>query len=93
MSDQSQVTPERFTCPECQTGILRLEYITYLTWLADELITVPDFPAWVCDVCGRRDYDPQAISWLNVLLNARSSHPKRRKKRGHHPQNRPPAQP
>lgn len=55
-------------CPECQAGILRLEYLTYFTWLHDELITVTNFPARVCDVCGRREYDPRAIKWLNTLL-------------------------
>jgi YgiT-type zinc finger domain-containing protein len=59
------VTP----CPECQTGVLRLQYITYFTWLNEELITVPNFPAWICDLCGRREYDPRAITWLNTLLN------------------------
>lgn len=56
-------------CPECHSGLLRLRYITYFTWLHEELITVPNFPAWVCDVCGRREYDPRAVSWLNTLLN------------------------
>lgn len=56
-------------CPECQRGIVRLHYLTYFTWLNEELITVPNFPAWVCDMCGRRDYDPHAIKWLNTLLN------------------------
>src|SRR5690554_7630092 len=55
-------------CPECQTGALRLRRVTYFTWLNQELITVPDFPAWVCDVCGRREYDTRAITWLNTLL-------------------------
>lgn len=56
-------------CPECHTGVLRLEYLTYYTWLNDELITVPNFPSWVCDVCGKREYDNHAISWLNMLLS------------------------
>ncbi len=56
-------------CPECQTGVLRLRYLTYYTWLSDELITVPNFPSWVCDVCGKREYDARAIKWLNTLLN------------------------
>jgi YgiT-type zinc finger domain-containing protein len=59
----------RRLCPECQTGVLRLQNLTYFTWLNDELITVPNFPALVCDVCGRREYDPQAIKQLNTLLN------------------------
>ena len=31
-------------CPECHTGVFHLEYLTYFTWLNDELITVPNFP-------------------------------------------------
>ncbi len=60
---------ESAPCPECQSGLLRLQSLTYFTWLNDELITVPNFPAWVCDVCGRREYDPRAVTWLNTLLN------------------------
>lgn len=56
-------------CSECQTGHMRLKHITYFTWLNNELITVPNFPAWVCDICGRREYDSGAITLLNTLLN------------------------
>lgn len=56
-------------CPECSGGVMRLQYITYFTWLNDELVTVPNFPAWICDICGRRDFDPRAITWLNALLH------------------------
>lgn len=56
-------------CPECHTGVLHLEYLTYFTWLNDELITVPNFPSWVCDICGKREYDNHAVSWLNMLLS------------------------
>ena len=56
-------------CSECQTGVLHMEYITYFTWLNEELVTVPNFPAWVCDVCGRREYDTRAVTWLNTLLS------------------------
>lgn len=56
-------------CTECQTGAMRLRYITYFTWLNEELVTVPNFPAWICDVCGKRDYDVRAVTWLNTLLN------------------------
>jgi YgiT-type zinc finger domain-containing protein len=56
-------------CPECKSGVMHLHYITYFTWLDAELITVPNFPAWICDLCGRREYDSRAINWLNTLLN------------------------
>jgi YgiT-type zinc finger domain-containing protein len=68
-------------CPECHTGFFRLEYLTYFTWLNDELITVPNFPSWVCDVCGKREYDTHAVSWLNMLLSpttGRGPKPRRR---------------
>ena len=58
-----------YPCPECSAGVMRLRYVTYFTWLNDELITVPNFPAWICDVCGRRDFDSHSITWLNTLLN------------------------
>jgi YgiT-type zinc finger domain-containing protein len=70
MKEKDNKLPEYLTlCDECQTGVLRLEYITYFTWLDEELITVPNFPAWICDMCRRRSYDPRAVSWLNTLLN------------------------
>ena len=43
--------------------------VTYFTWLADEMITVPDFPAWICDVCGKREYDVDALNNLALLLS------------------------
>ena len=67
-------------CPECLSGIMRLRGITYFTWLNNELIIVPNFPAWVCDICGRRDYDSRAVNWLNMLLSpetGRKKSPKR----------------
>ena len=40
---------ESFQCTECQAGVMHLHHITYFTWLDEELVTVPNFPAWVCD--------------------------------------------
>ena len=57
------------TCRRCASGVMHLSYITHFTWLNEELITVPNFPAWVCDICGRRKFDPRAVAWLNMLLN------------------------
>jgi YgiT-type zinc finger domain-containing protein len=55
---------------ECHAGVMHLEYLTYFTWLNQELVTVPNFPSWVCDLCGRREYDSRAINWLNTLLQS-----------------------
>ncbi|MBN2046641.1 MAG: YgiT-type zinc finger protein [Anaerolineaceae bacterium] len=56
-------------CPECEVGHLRRRQVTYFAWLGPEVVTVPDFPAWVCDVCGYREYDSHAIRRLSVLLD------------------------
>ena len=66
-------------CDECQAGVKLLHFITYFTWLGDELVMVPNFPAWICDVCGRRDYDEKSIAWLTMLLNPDAGKPPRAK--------------
>ncbi|MCD6577787.1 MAG: YgiT-type zinc finger protein [Anaerolineaceae bacterium] len=43
--------------------------VTYFTWIGKDLITVPDFPAWVCDICGRMEYDHKALNKLTLLLS------------------------
>jgi YgiT-type zinc finger domain-containing protein len=75
---------------------MHLRHLTYFTWLGEELITVQNFPAWICDVCGRREYDQQAVLFLNTMLNPEAGRPttKRRNapRRGIKPQ-RPVTQP
>ena len=74
-------TKDLFPCNECNAGMMHLQHITYFTWLDDELVTVPNFPAWVCDMCGRREYDSRAVSWLVAILNpetGKTAAPKRR---------------
>lgn len=93
--DETLLPIEPYPCPECFAGLVRPRVITYFTWLGQELITVPNFPAWVCDVCGKREYDEQAIAWLNILLdpNAGKSTFKKRKThlraKNHTPPQRP----
>ncbi len=81
MSDNppSENLPETFPCTECQAGVMRMHFITYFTWLGDELITVPNFPAWICDVCGRREYDEKSVSQLTMLLDPNAGRPTGRK--------------
>jgi YgiT-type zinc finger domain-containing protein len=69
------------TCKRCSTGVMQLSYITHFIWLKEDLITVPNFPAWVCDICGRRRFDPRAIAWLNLLLNPASKRDTRSRSR------------
>ena len=60
---------DRKYCPECQVGVIRRKGSTYYTWIENELVIVPDFPCWVCDVCGHRDWDQSAVLQLGMLLS------------------------
>jgi YgiT-type zinc finger domain-containing protein len=81
--------PKPAPCSECQAGMLQVRYITYFTWLGDELVTVPNFPAWICDLCGRREYDERAISWLTMLLSPNTGKPTSKAKRPLPPRPKP----
>ena len=91
MDDEEQI--RYFTCPECRAGMMRRTYMAYFTWLSGELISVPDFPAWVCDMCGLREYDAHAVSWLNILLNPNTGRSPKSSRRRPKPPERPPTQP
>jgi YgiT-type zinc finger domain-containing protein len=67
------------SCTDCQAGLMHRKHVTYITYIGDELITVPDFPAWVCDVCGKREYDGQALNQLTLLLSPNAGKPTIRK--------------
>lgn len=60
-------------CYECQAGRLKRTRKVYYTWMGSELITVPDFPAWSCDFCGRTEYDEEALNNLSVMLSSVNS--------------------
>lgn len=80
MSD-TELNPSNIPCNECHAGVMLARRITYFTWLGNELITVPHFPAWICDVCGKREYDERAIQWLNMLLDPNAGNPTRSQRR------------
>jgi len=65
---------------------MHLRHVTYFTWLGEELVTAPNFPAWVCDMCGKREYDSHAVSILNMILNPEAGKPTRRVKRAPQPE-------
>ena len=59
---------EPSACMNCHTGIRKPRHITYFTWLGDHVITVPNFPASVCDMCGISEYDSRAVRMLKTML-------------------------
>ena len=81
---------EFLPCPECQGGRMHRKAVTYMTYIGDELISVPNFPAWVCDVCGRREYDNQALNQLSLLLSPNAGrNPGRKPRLSRHEGNKP----
>ncbi len=71
MDDSQRSQP----CPKCQGGRKRFRSATFMTWLGNDLITVPNFPAWICDICGHRSYDSHALAELSMLLNPNAGTP------------------
>ncbi len=66
-------------CFECSAGKMKKKLVTYMTMMGEELISVPDFPAWVCDMCGSQSYDTTAMRQLMFLLNPNAGKPTPRK--------------
>ncbi len=79
--DKIEIILEPFPCTECSAGMMHARLITYFTWLGEELVTVPHFPAWVCDVCGKRQYDEKAVAQLNMLLAPNTGKPIMKKRK------------
>ena len=55
-------------CQTCHTGRLQKRSIAYLEWHGETLLVVDQMPAIVCDVCGERVYDHNALEHLQQLL-------------------------
>lgn len=55
-------------CPSCHLGRLRKQIMVYVQWYGDNLLVANRMPAMVCDVCGERTYDDQAVESLQQLL-------------------------
>ncbi len=55
-------------CPYCHTGRLQRRDMVYIQWHGDALLVVDRMPAIICDVCGEKAYDDQAVEHLQRLL-------------------------
>ncbi len=65
---QPEEAEPQFLCPACQMGTLRSRPVTFAHWFEGQFITIPRFPAWVCDICGAREYDAAALEQLELIL-------------------------
>jgi YgiT-type zinc finger domain-containing protein len=68
---ETETGPEpTYVCPHCQTGTLRLRRVVFAGWRGGHFVTIPNFPGWVCDVCGEREYDAAALEQVHSILGA-----------------------
>ncbi|HFC10050.1 MAG TPA: YgiT-type zinc finger protein [Chloroflexi bacterium] len=67
-----------YPCPKCRAGVLQPHELTYFTTVDGQMLVVPNFPAWVCDICGYVEYDERALGWLYTLLSPPMQHRPRR---------------
>jgi hypothetical protein len=72
-------------CPECLVGTLRPARSFYCQWSNGHFITAPDFSSWVCDVCGWREYEREAVLDLQTLIDLNLPQPNPRVARARHP--------
>ncbi|MCC7361739.1 MAG: YgiT-type zinc finger protein [Anaerolineales bacterium] len=62
--------PVSYVCLHCQMGTLQLRRVVFAQWFGGQFVTMPNFPGWVCDVCGEAEYDAVALEQINTLLGA-----------------------
>jgi len=59
-------------CPHCYFGRIRPGKRSFAARTNGKPLMVPDFPAWICDVCGFTIYDPASLLNLQRLLTTPS---------------------
>jgi|SRR5579859_3930719 len=69
---------EVLVCPECHIGRLSPTRTTYVHQYGETMISIPNIPAWRCDVCHACQYDDQPIGWLETIIIGQSNLPPNR---------------
>jgi hypothetical protein len=61
-------------CPHCHAGALQRRLVLYAAWHSmpgegdEQFVLVPNVPAWLCDVCGAKILDADAMARLAPLI-------------------------
>lgn len=56
-------------CPRCQVGRCRPSKATFSQVYLEWMVSAPDLPASICDVCGYREFDSIALRHLLKVLS------------------------
>lgn len=61
-------------CSQCQIGHFHTESRPYVRVVDGMLLSVPNMPALICDVCGYQDFDREGLTRVEALLGHVGSH-------------------
>ncbi len=59
---------DQIACPRCQIGNLLPVQATYASVHKGMLLSVPNVPAWKCDICHYQEFDYDVITWVEMLV-------------------------
>lgn len=62
-----------FACPRCGIGRFRPIKATYVQMHHDKLLTLPDAPAHICDVCGYQEFSGEVVQRVRKMLRENES--------------------
>lgn len=62
-----------FYCPRCQHGRCHPGRATFTRLFRGRIVSAPDTPAFVCDVCGYTEFERASVQQLHHLLGGKSS--------------------
>jgi YgiT-type zinc finger domain-containing protein len=57
-----------FICPQCYIGRCRPSQATYTFVHEESLVSVPDIPAYICDICGYQMFDDDALDSIWKMM-------------------------
>lgn len=52
-------------------GVMQIKRQTFFARVQGNFLAVPDFPLWVCLVCGYEEYDVDTLMWLQDIFDPR----------------------
>jgi C4-type Zn-finger protein len=60
--------PAALTCPQCQIGVLQPTATTYSGIHHGMLISVPNMPSYMCDICEYHEFEVSALIQIEALV-------------------------
>lgn len=71
------IANDQVMCPYCHLGHMRAQMVVYTRQFAETLVNVPNTPAWECDVCHHRQFDPTSVQRIEMLVGQAGPPPNR----------------